>query len=171
MAPRGADLQAPCGPPEAGCLGKFWRIPTCQVLGCREVIRIRKQFTSTSFCKRALRSLVSLWVMRRQRMTGDPSQWWYRPCSSTPAPHLALGPGSTDGAMEALVSGTSVEGIILVWPLRRESVWRTDKEPKLRAGNRASGTEPGPEISGHLCVTRALQGGVDAGGLRETGRD
>lgn len=75
------------------------------------------------------------------------------------------------GAMEALVSGTSVEGTILVWPLRRESVWRTDKEPKLRAGNRASGTERGPERSGHLCVTRALRGGVDAGGLRETGRD
>ena len=73
--------------------------------------------------------------------------------------------------MEALVSGASGEGTILVWPLSWESVWRTDKEPKLRVGNRASGTEYGPERSGHLCVTRAPQGGVDAGGLRETGRD
>ena len=63
--------------------------------------------------------------------------------------------------MEALVSGVSVEGTIPVWPLSWESVWRTDKEPKLRAGNRASGTECGPER--HLCVTRAPRGGVDAG--------
>ena len=96
VAPRGADLRASCGPLEAGCLGKFQRIPICQVLGCREVIRIWKWFTNTRFCKRVLRSLVSLWVMRRERMTADPSQWWCGPWPSTPAPRSVLGPGSTD---------------------------------------------------------------------------
>lgn len=33
------------------CLRKFQRIPLRKVLGCREVIRIRKQFKNTKFFK------------------------------------------------------------------------------------------------------------------------